>query len=189
MSHTDDFPPALTSDVSTWLPAPAQSLSGSPENDDDDHSPTTRSAKRKFERKSAASNPLPSKRARASDGRWLLPTCRGGSTRRRRVVLDSDDEDDDDDESSKSAPEKGPATPTKEPAAKSDEKNDEGESTSSSQKPINDTDGSGSKDADNSSEPTSNSRKTDDTSSEDADNIFGDFRTDLNQVNKQKGLL
>lgn len=173
MSHTDDFPPALTSDVSTWSPAPAQSLSGSPENDDDDHSPKTRSAKRKFERKSAASNPLPSKRARASDGRWLLPTCRGGSTRRRRVVLDSDDEDDDDDESSKSAPEKGPATPTKEPAAKSDEKgdekddkkNDEGESTSSSQKPINDTDGSGSKDADNSSEPMSSSRKTDDDTS------------------------
>ncbi|KAM0702372.1 hypothetical protein Q7P35_011282 [Cladosporium inversicolor] len=170
MSHTDDLAPTLTSELSTWPPAPAQSPSSSPENDDDDHSPTTRSAKRKFERKGAASNPLPSKRARASDGRWLLPTCRGGSTRRRRHVVensdedDDDDDDDDNDESSKNAPEESPATPTREPAAKTGEKtgesNDEGESTSSSQKPIKDTDGSGSKDADNSSEPMSSSCKT-----------------------------
>jgi ubiquitin C-terminal hydrolase len=88
------------------------------------------------------------------------------------VVADSDDadDDDDDDKSGENAPEKGPVTPTEEPAAKTDESNDdEGESTSSSQKAINDTDGSGCKDAD-SSEPTSSSRKTDDVASSNNNN-------------------
>lgn len=158
MPRTGDFVPALTSQVSTWPPAPAHSPSDLPENDDGHLGPATRSAKRKSEQQqSAASNPLPSKRARASDGRWLLPTCRGGSTRRSQVVAESDDEDDD--ESDQNAPEESPATPTREPAAETSESNDEGEPTSSSQKPIKDTDGSGSKDAD-SSEPMSSSRKT-----------------------------
>ncbi|GAB7325771.1 hypothetical protein MBLNU13_g09862t1 [Cladosporium sp. NU13] len=169
MPRAGDFVPALTSHVSTWPPAPAQSPSDLPENDDHRHGPATRLAKRKFaQQQSAASNPLPSKRARASDGRWLLPTCRGGSTRRRQVVADSDDKDDDE-SSSKNAAEQSPATPTREPAAETSESNDEGESTSSSQKPIKNTDGSGSKDAD-SSEPMSSSRKTeDDTSSSNND--------------------
>ena len=167
MPRTGDFVPALTSQVSTWPPAPAQSPSDLLENDDHRHGPATRSAKRKFaQQQSAASNPFPAKRARASDGRWLLPTCREGSTRRSKVVVDSDDEDDD--ESGKNAAEESPETPTKEPAAETGESKDEGESTSSSQKPITDTDGSGSKDAD-SSEPMSGSRKTDDDTSSDND--------------------
>jgi hypothetical protein len=168
MPRTDDLAPALTSYMSTWPPAPAQSPSGLPESDDGHRGPTTRSAKRKIEQQDGLSNPLPSKRTRASDGRWLLPTCRGGSTRRSNVVADSDDKDDD--ESSKTAPEESPATPTREPAAETDDKNDEGESTSSLQKPIEVTDGSGCKDAD-SSEPTISSHQTDDdTSSNDNNN-------------------
>jgi uncharacterized UBP type Zn finger protein len=96
----------------------------------------------------------------------MLPGLRGGSTRRSQVVEDSDDGDDDE---SKNAPEESPATPTREPAAETSESNEEGESTSSSQKPIKDTDGSGSKDADSSSEPMSSSRKTDDDSSSNND--------------------
>jgi len=96
----------------------------------------------------------------------MLPGLRGGSTRRSHVVEDDDDGDDDE---SKNAPEESPATPTREPAAETSESNEEGESTSSSQKPIKDTDGSGSKDADSSSEPMSSSRKTDDDSSSNND--------------------
>ena len=80
-----------------------------------------------------------------------------------------EDDDDGDDDESKNAPEESPATPTREPAAETSESNEEGESTSSSQKPIKDTDGSGSKDADSSSEPMSSSRKTDDDSSSNND--------------------
>lgn len=143
----------------------AQASSTSSESTNRYTGPATRSAKRKLDQQDAAASPLLSKRARRSvDGNVdaserLLASCRGGSTRRRRVVAGSDDENDESD--------KRPETPKRDHAAQTEEST-EGEPMSSSQKPVNETDGSGSKNY--SSEPMSSSRKTvsgaDDSSSE-----------------------
>jgi hypothetical protein len=157
--------------MSTLPPAPAPAtaqrpsiaLKLKPKNASAHEGPTTRSAKRKLEQQDEESNSLPSPKrtclsidGHVDERKRLLPRLRGGSTRRRRVVQDSDDKDD---KSDKIAPAERSATPTRESAAVTDESLDHGEFTSSLQKPVNETDGSGGKD--DSSEPMSNSRKAD----------------------------
>lgn len=136
--------------MDTVAPAVAQAPSTSLESAKDHTGLAIQSAKRKLTQQDAASDPLLSKRARRSVdvSERLLTGCRGGSTRQRRVVVASDDEHEDSNEC--------PATPKRDPAAQTEESAEE--PTSSSQKPDNDTDGSGSKN--DSSESMSSSLKT-----------------------------
>jgi ubiquitin C-terminal hydrolase len=140
MQRTGDLAATTMITMSAVAPTPPQ------------HRPATRSAKRQLEQQDAASNPLPSKRARRSidagidASERLLPRCRGGGTHRKRVVEDTEDD------------EQSPATPEKEPAAQANERHDESKDTTSSQKPAEDT--TGGNEDENSSGPTSSSRKS-----------------------------